>query len=156
MVCCITCLLASGIIISSIYFKNATSRSQVVQVYREQLPGGLKNIYDKISNERYWISTYGYLLGLVLSLVIILYNTQSKRYKLTNMSMVCLVVVVSFVTNYLYYMLSKKTDWMLNHINSPEQTRAWLVMYREMSYNCHMGLFLGIIGIGVLGYGFRC
>jgi hypothetical protein len=61
-----------------------------------------------------------------------------------------------FLTNYFYYMLSPKSDWMLNHTNNPEQVKAWLQMYREMSYNYHAGLALGIIGVGILAFAFRC
>jgi hypothetical protein len=53
-------------------------------------------------------------------------------------------------------MLSPKSDWMLNHVNSPEQTKAWLQMYRAMSYNYHMGLALGILAVGVFAFAFRC
>jgi hypothetical protein len=45
---------------------------------------------------------------------------------------------------------------MLEHINSPEQTKAWLTMYREMQYNYHFGMVIGIIAVGVLAFGFRC
>ena len=75
---------------------------------------------------------------------------------MNNMSLVCLVLSTSFLTNYFYYMLSPKSDWMLNHVNNKEQTRAWLLMYRDMQYNYHLGLVLGIIAVGVLAFAFRC
>jgi len=61
-----------------------------------------------------------------------------------------------FVTNYFYYVLHPKTEWMLAHINTKEQNIAWLTMYKEMQYNYHLGLALGIIGVGVLAFAFRC
>jgi len=79
-----------------------------------------------------------------------------KRNKLTTTSLVCLVIVVSFFTNYFYYILSPKSTYMLDHINSPEQTKAWLVMYKEMQYNYHFGIVIGIIAMGVLAFAFRC
>jgi hypothetical protein len=45
---------------------------------------------------------------------------------------------------------------MLDHINSPEQTKAWLAMYREMQYNYHLGFVIGVIAVGVLAFAFRC
>ena len=45
---------------------------------------------------------------------------------------------------------------MLNHIKDPEQVKAWLQMYREMSFNYHSGLVLGIIAVGILAFAFRC
>ena len=70
--------------------------------------------------------------------------------------MVCLVLATSFITNYFYYILSPKKNWMLNYIKTPEQTKAWLVMYRKMQVYYHTGLVLGIIAIGIFAYAFRC
>ena len=99
---------------------------------------------------------YGYSLGLVLSLIIILYNYKLSKNKLTTTSLVCLVIVVSFLTNYFYYILSPKSTYMLDHINSPEQTKAWLAMYKAMQFNYHFGMVIGIIAVGVLAFAFRC
>jgi uncharacterized membrane protein len=125
------------------------------------LPSNLQNLYEKLSAERLRINYYGYTLGLVLSLIIILYNynlTKNNKLQLskTNTSLVCLVIVVSFFTNYFYYILSPKSTYMLDHINSVEQTKAWLGMYREMQYNYHLGFVIGVVAVGVLAYAFRC
>jgi uncharacterized membrane protein YkgB len=149
-------MIAVALIIAMIYFQNATSKSEIVKEYKKQLPSNLQNLYEKIESERMRINYYGYSLGLFLSLIIISYNYSSKRSKLTTTSLVCLVIVVSFFTNYFYYILSPKSTYMLNHINSPEQTKAWLTMYREMQYNYHFGMVIGIIGVGVLAFAFRC
>jgi uncharacterized membrane protein YkgB len=149
-------MIAVALIIAMIYFQNATSKSKIVQEYKKQLPSNLQNLYEKISAERLRLNYYGYTLGLVLSLIIILYNYTSKRNKLTNTSLVCLVIVVSFLTNYFYYILSPKSTYMLDHINSPEQTKAWLAMYREMQYNYHLGFVIGVVAVGVLAFAFRC
>ena len=110
MPCSSTCLLATALIIAMIYFQNATTKSKIVQEYKKQLPSNLQNLYDKLSAERLRINYYGYTLGLVLSLIIILYNynlTKNNKLQLskTNTSLVCLVIVVSFFTNYFYYIL---------------------------------------------------
>ena len=161
MPCSGTCLLATALIIAMIYFQNATTKSKIVQEYKKQLPSNLQNLYGKLSAERLRINYYGYTLGLVLSLIIILYNynlTKNNKLQLSksNTSLVCLVIVVSFFTNYFYYILSPKSTYMLDHINSPEQTKAWLAMYREMQYNYHMGFVIGVVAVGVLAYAFRC
>jgi uncharacterized protein YacL len=161
MPCSGTCLLATALIIAMIYFQNATTKSKIVQEYKKQLPSNLQNLYEKLSAERLRINYYGYTLGLVLSLIIILYNynlTKNNKLQLakSNTSLVCLVIVVSFFTNYFYYILSPKSTYMLDHINSPEQTKAWLAMYREMQYNYHMGFVIGVVAVGVLAYAFRC
>ena len=53
-------------------------------------------------------------------------------------------------------MLSPKTDWILSHMNNEKEIKSWLLMYREMQFNYHMGLVLGIIAVGILAFAFRC
>jgi hypothetical protein len=156
MVCSISCSVSLIFIIGMIYFYNATTKSEIVKHYKNKLPRDLQIRYDKIARERMSISYYGYGLGMLLSLMIIFYNVKMKGKLMSNTSLVCTVLSVSFFTNYFYYILSPKTDWMLNHMNNPEQTKAWLQMYREMQFNYHLGLVLGIIAVGVLAFAFRC
>ena len=156
MPCTISCMISAVFIIGMIYFYNMTNKSEIVKHYKEKLPSDLQKRYENISEERRKISIHGYILGLIFSLFIIFYNLKLKGQRLNTFSLVCTVMATCFLTNYFYYMLSPKSDWMLNHINNPEQVKAWLQMYREMSYNYHAGLALGIIGVGILAFAFRC
>jgi uncharacterized protein YacL len=149
-------MISAVFIIGMIYFYNMTNKSEIVKHYKEKLPSDLQKRYENISEERKKISIHGYILGLVFSLFIIFYNLKLKGQRLNTTSLVCTVMATCFLTNYFYYMLSPKSDWMLNHINNPEQVKGWLLMYREMSYNYHAGLALGIIGVGILAFAFRC
>ena len=79
MACSITCSIALVFIIGQIYFYNATTNSKIVKHYKEKLPTNLRILYDKISNERLRISCYGYVLGLLLSFIIIYYCIQLKK-----------------------------------------------------------------------------
>lgn len=156
MPCSTTCLIATALIIAMIYFQNATLKSKIVTEYKKQLPSNLQNLYEKITLERLYLNYYGYSLGFILSLTIILYNYTLKNNKLTTTSLICLVITVSFFTNYFYYILSPKSTYMLDHINSPEQTKAWLVMYKTMQFNYHFGIVIGIVAVGFLAFAFRC
>jgi len=154
--CGITCGLSSVFILSMVYMHYSMWDSQIMQKYKNQLPETLQNTYKEIIKERTTIYYIGYLLGFLLSLVIIFYNTQILKNKMGNLGMVCLVVSVSFIVNYFYYMLSPKTKWMLNEINTEEQTKAWLGMYRHMQVYYHSGFVLGLFGVGLFAYAFRC
>jgi len=156
MACTISCMISAVFIIGMIYFYNITDKSEIVRQYKDKLPNDLQKRYENISKERMKISLYGYGIGLLISLFVIFYNIKIKHIKLNNISLVCTVMAICFLTNYFYYILSPKTDWMLNHIKDPEQVKAWLQMYREMSFNYHSGLVLGIIAVGILAFAFRC
>ena len=155
MVCNISCVISTVFVIGMIYFYNMTDKSEIVKHYKDKLPTDLQKRYENITKERKRISYYGYILGCILSLFIIFYNIKIKHYKLNSFSLVCTVMATSFLTNYFFYMLYPKTDWMLNHTNNQEQVKAWLLMYREMSYNYHMGIFLGIVAVGIMAFAFR-
>lgn len=152
MVCSISCSISMVFIIGMIYFYNGTSKNATVLQYKQQLNTEQKQAYDKIAAERLNISLRGYALGVLLSLLLIYYNYKKKQFKAS--SVVCLVLATSFLTNYFYYTLSPKSDWMLNHVESRGQTQAWLEMYKVMQYYYHAGLVLGIIGLGVFAYAF--
>jgi hypothetical protein len=159
MTCCYyTCMLSFVFIFAMIYFHNATTKSGVAELYKSQLTPNLRQLYEKISKERLYINYYGYTLGLALALIVIFYNislSDRNHNKLSNVGLVCLTIVIAFSTNYFFYILYPKSDWMLKHINSPEQTKAWLQMYRSMQYNYHMGLVLGLVAVGLIAFAFR-
>jgi hypothetical protein len=153
MACAISCMVSAVFVIGMIYFYNMTDKSKIVKHYKLFLSNDLQKRYDRITKERTIISYQGYILGVILSLGIIFYI---KKERLTTSASVCIVIATAFVTNYFYYILHPKTDWMLNHMDNQEEVKAWLIMYREMQYNYHMGLVLGIIAVGILAFAFRC
>ena len=134
----------------------ATSKSHTIEKYKEQLTPELTKTYDNIVQERTTIYYQGYLLGFVFSLAILIYNSKIRKNKASTGSMLCIVVATSFVTNYFYYTLYPKSDYMLNHITTKEQTQAWLQMYKSMQNFYHMGLLLGVVAVIFLALAFRC
>ena len=75
MVCSLSCSIAAVFIIGMIYFYNATSKNATVLHYRAQLNDAQQVAYDAIRIERLHISIQGYILGFILSLIIIfVYN----------------------------------------------------------------------------------
>ncbi len=153
--CTISCSIAAVFLIGMIYMNYAVAKSEIILKYKSQLPENLQKIYEQITNERTRIYYQGYILGFILSLVIIVTNVYSEHKMLSTMSMICLVLATSFVTNYFYYILSPKKNWMLDYIKTPDQTKAWLQMYRGMQVYYHTGLVLGIVAVGIFAHAFR-
>lgn len=157
MVCSFSCALSTIFIIGMIYFYNATNKSNVVKQYRSSLSSELREKYDKITKERMNISYQGYILGFFLSLLIVFYNKSlSKNKVFNNYSLICIVISTSFITNYFYYILSPKSDKMINYLKTKEEIEKWQTIYREMQYNYHFGIVLGIIAVGIMAFAFRC
>lgn len=156
MACRITCAISIVFIIGMIYMTNAMSNNGTMQQYEKQLPEKLQKIYKQIVTERRQIYYTGYVLGFILAILFILYNNLILNKTLSTITMVCVSTASAFIVNYFYYILTPKTTHMLEHADTPEQTKAWLKMYRTMQYHYHMGLFIGLIAVGIFAYAFRC
>ena len=156
MVCRWSCSGASVFIIGMIYMINRSEKSKLVKEYEESLSKELKEKYEEIVNERKKIYYTGYLLGFIIALMVIMLNIFMLKTKVSGISMVCQTILISFVINYFYYILSPKKKMMLEYIKTEEETKAWLKMYKGMQYNYHMGMLLGLIAVGLMGYAFRC
>jgi hypothetical protein len=153
MVCLTSCMISAVFVIGMVYFYTMTGKSQVVQQYRSTLSPDLLKRYDNIARERMTISCEGYGLGFLLSLLIIYYHSKAK---MNTTALVCTVIAVASVTNYFYYMLHKKSDWMLYHVHEKRDVENWLAMYRTMSYHYHSGFALGIVAVALFAFAFRC
>uniref|UniRef100_A0A6C0JKU8 Uncharacterized protein n=1 Tax=viral metagenome TaxID=1070528 RepID=A0A6C0JKU8_9ZZZZ len=155
MPCQISCGISAIFLSGMVYMSYATYQSDIMNKYKNQLPENLQKTYKKIVDERLRIYYFGYILGFILSLLVIFYNVQIKKNRFGTGSLVCIVIAISFLTNYFYYILSPKSDWMLNHIKTPEQNQAWLAMYRGMQVYYHTGLVLGLLAVGTFAFSFR-
>jgi ABC-type Fe3+-siderophore transport system permease subunit len=155
MPCSLSCGVSAVFLIGMIYMNYSIYESNIIVNYKNQLPESLALTYSNIVNERTRIYYFGYILGFFLSLIIIFYNTIIRKNRFSPFTLVSMVVAISFVTNYFYYILSPKSDWMLNHIKTPEQTKAWLGMYRGMQIYYHTGLVLGLFAVGTFAFAFR-
>ena len=153
MICNISCMISIIFIIANIYFNYSINKNKVMKQYEDTLNEKQLSIYKKIVQERLTISIYGYIIGLILSLIIIIVNY--KYYKINKKIIICLVGSITFIVHYFYYTLTPKSDWMLLHIEK-EQNKDWLNMYNTMKTNYHFSFVIGIISVMLLANSFKC
>ena len=153
MICKVSCLISIVFIVSTIYFTLSVNKQDIHSNYVKNLTEEQLIKYKNIVEERKNISLKGYLFGLLLSITLILlnYNLLKLDIKLTT----CLVGAITFLTHYLYYILSPKSDWMILHLKE-EQMQDWLYVYRKMQYTYHLSFVVGIISVMILSYSFKC
>tara|TARA_A100001015_G_scaffold311782_1_gene415693 strand:- start:48 stop:458 length:411 start_codon:yes stop_codon:yes gene_type:complete len=120
------------------------------------LDSNQKLIKEKIVEERKNIYFNGYIIGLILSFIVIFINKSVLKRKFNIWKIVCFVGCITFTTNYFYYILSPKTTYMIQHLNSQDQINEWLNVYRIMQIKYHVGLVFGIIAIMLFAYANRC
>lgn len=137
-----------------IYMSYATDNSIVNKNFKNLLnPLQLKK-YKNITNERLNIYYIGYLIGFCISFLFILFNKYYLNKKLSNISIASITGGITFLTSYFYYILSKKSDYMILHLNSIDQKKEWLKIYKTMQFNYHFGLVLGIISVMLMSISF--
>mgnify|MGYP001173444262 CR=1 FL=1 len=157
MVCGYTCGIAIIFLIANLYTILSCSIDNNKNNFLNVLDDNQKKIYKNIINERKNIYFGGFIFGIILSIItIFLIKKTSLKSKFNNISVVCLVGTITFITNYLFYILYPKTDYMLMHLNDKRQIKEWLIIYKNMQYKFHIGFVLGIIAIMIFSYAFRC
>jgi hypothetical protein len=144
------CLLASGFITSSFFFtiyKDIATNK--VNKFRNLLNEKQNKIFDNIKKERLEIYQTSILIGLLVA-----YYYTSKNNSFGSIRYCTFASILSIVS-YSFYVLSPKSDYILNHITTEKQAKAWQDMYIEMKKNVHYGFLFGIIGYSIAANVFK-
>ena len=149
--CSVSCLISVVFFVSALFKLMTMDKEMYDKGFSKTLSSEQLSKYKNIVEERKNISLRGYGLGFALAIGIIVFNMSMKKEKLTKMSMICTTASTVFIVQYLYYILSPKSDWILLHLNTQEQKERWLDIYRTMQYNCHLSVALGIIAAAAAG-----
>jgi hypothetical protein len=157
MICKTSCAVFIVFLIGTLLMQLMTYRLPIYADLMALLDAEAQETYKNIKKMRVMTSLQGYGLGLFLSLVVLIYNyNQPKAQRYSTRMMVCVAGATTFLTHYFYYVLSPKSDWMLNHLKTPEQTKEWLKIYKTMSWNYHISLLVGVLSAVALGSVFKC
>jgi hypothetical protein len=148
MVCYISCGIALGFVMASIY--TMMTNNETHTKLRNSLSEEGKVAYDKIVAERLELYVKGSIAGLVLATGFFLW----ARNKLGTVTTVCSFVIIMFVVQIMVYTLTPKSDYVLKYVQTNEQSKLWLDNYQIMKKRYHIGFFVGLVGYGVLCYAF--
>lgn len=149
--CAVSCSISTIFIIGMIYMTLSINKSAVNNDFIATLDQAQIQKYTEIRNERLNIYYGGYILGFILSTVVIFLNIY-KGIKMNYLALMCLTGSITFLTTYFYYILYPKSDYMVKYLFKKEQRLAWLDVYKKMQFNYHGGLLLGLLA--VLGYSY--
>tara|TARA_B100000900_G_scaffold210428_1_gene178350 strand:- start:1038 stop:1508 length:471 start_codon:yes stop_codon:yes gene_type:complete len=156
MLCGTTCIIAMVFLIANFYtILSCSNNKKDKQDFLDVLNDEQKITYEKIINQRKNIYYSGYGLGILLSLIGIFFIKKFMKLRFNNISLICFVGAVTFVTNYLFYILYPKADYMLLHLNDKKQIEEWLKIYKKMQFKFHFGFVLGIIAVMIFCYSLR-
>ena len=153
--CTVTCFFALVIVVAMVIMTLMVSNDTFIKNYRDQLPTDIQKEYDRIVAERQQIYFTGYLIGFVVAIFSIVFSINVLKQKIPVSAMVCLTVVISTVINYFYYILSPKSNYMIELLKTDQQRQEWFQTYKSMQYYYHFSFVLGAVAVGVFAYAFR-
>lgn len=141
MNCSLCCFIAAALLGSMLYFVINTANNDKILYFRSLLNNEQQQMHTNIVKERGYIYLSGFVLGLIIALVYL------KNVKAKGQPIYCIFIAIVLGTTYIHYTLMPKSNYMLDHIDTAEQARAWLSIYKEMKKRCHIGMILGVIAL---------
>lgn len=156
MFCKTTCFISIVFLIANIYVMFNVDKHKLKDQFIKLLNYNQKKLYESLIIERRTIYFQGYAIGIILSILYLFYIKKILNKKINNGLMICSVGFIVFISNYLYYILTKKSTYIIEHLNNKEQIEAWLKIYRTMQFKYHFGLLLGIIASMIFAYANKC
>lgn len=119
--------------------------------YERSLDEEQHAVYKQVVNERQKIYLHGLCLGALLAFGYLYFTGQSMN-PLTNS---CIFVAIALFTQYCYYMLYPKSEYMVTLMRNKDQLQKWQNVYKHMQYRYHVGMVLGVVGYFLLSYGLQ-
>lgn len=108
------------------------------QLFKKKLSPSLIKIYDEITSERRNQYIQGLILGLIISYIFLIFGKTNNKYHNLVFSL-----AITVATSVIYYFLTPKSDYMLNHLKTHKHNKAWLKIYSVMKKRYLLGFLLG-------------
>tara|TARA_Y100000768_G_scaffold383838_1_gene366693 strand:+ start:2720 stop:3187 length:468 start_codon:yes stop_codon:yes gene_type:complete len=154
MFCGTTCIIAFIFLFANVYTIFSCQNINKQNFY-SVLNNNQKQKYINIISERRNIYFMGFILGILLAFILSFYAKQFLHYRFNKISLTCFVMSITFITNYLFYILYPKSNYMLLELDDKRQIQEWLKIYKKMQFKYHFGFILGIIAVGIFCSGYN-
>lgn len=143
--CDLACLIATGMFGGKLYLVVNYNKKELLDKFTNTLDDNQKKRYKNIMKERLNIYLQGMLLGLVFGFLYLQVVSEKELVR------ACMFAVIVLGTNYFYYILKPKSDYMVKHLQNQKQRLAWLDIYKEMQFRCKMGFVIGAVAFLIYG-----
>jgi uncharacterized membrane protein len=139
MVCVKSCSFAVVFITSMVFLNFMTYLYNPADKLTQVLDETQLEKYNKIKSERKMTHIKGLVYGLILAYL------STTVIKVRGYNKLCYLIAAAYIFMYFYYMLIPKSDYLILHLNMPEQKKRWLDNYKFMQFNYNLGLLLGVV-----------
>ncbi len=151
MVCYTSCALSGVFLFSMAYLAIKVDKNYLTNDFMKMLTPELQDKYKVIMKERRDLYMKGFIGGFVISLIawLCIRNT----YKISGIQTACFLIAMTYIITYIYYTMAPKSPLFVVYLDDPVMRAKWSEIYSYMKYNYHMSMLLGIVFVGLFGYG---
>ena len=137
----LVCLIAFALLGSMFYMLINYDKNDKIMQFASLLSKDQQKVYRNVTQERLNIYLQGFVLGTVIAIVYL------KTFAKKNQPVYCIFVALVLGIAYIHYTIMPKSTYMLEHIDTAEQAKAWLEIYKLMKTRCQLGMLLGVIAL---------
>ena len=153
MVCYTSCFIAGVFLFSMAYMALSVDTHYLKDDLMKMLTPELQEKYNQIMKERRDLYIKGFVGGFVISLFVLLLLKNNAKMNIGSIQSGCFLVAMTYIIMYMYYTMSPKLPLMVTYLDDPKARAKWVEMYDYMKYKYHMSMLLGIVFVGLFGYG---
>lgn len=130
--------LAVGFLSATIATTFYPRKKELKKALTDQLTDEEIFIYHEIINERRNIYLGGLAIGMVVSYLYLKYFNRGQLDGMASMA-------ITGVINYFFYNLMPKSKYMVEYLDTVEENKAWLEIYKTMKFAWHGAFLLGLV-----------
>ena len=138
----LVCLIGFVLLFSSIIMHFFVKKNTLM----DTLSPTLQKKYKSIVYERLKIYIMGMILGIILGLIYI----YSYSGGIQN---ICIFIVIVMSVKLTFYYFYPKSDYMLYHLQTKEQVKAWTDVYKSYKNAWKYSLIVSFISYILISYG---
>ena len=138
----LVCLIGFVLLFSSIIMHFFVKKNTLM----DTLSPELQKKYKSIVYERLKIYTMGMTLGIILGLLY-LYSYSG------GIKNICIFIVIVMSVKLTFYYFYPKSDYMLYHLQTKEQVKAWTDVYKSYKNAWKYSLIVSLVSYILISYG---
>lgn len=146
------CMFGFSLLCASLFVMLLPLKDDVINEYLASLNDEQVKAYLRIVKERKNIYIKGFILGSILALGYLLYSKEGKM-KTDSFTRIAMFVGIAMLTQFLFYHLSSKKEWMLDYLTSQDQIHKWTQVYSIIQKKYYIGFLVGFVGYALIGRG---
>ena len=151
MVCGVMCSIATILIVSNVYMMANCHNGRATHDFYATLTPELIGRYKRITAERTSIYLRGMGIGVIIGILAAAFLRPLK--KVSQLCKLCAVGGIALVFNCLFYLAHPKSDYIVAHLTTERQRRAWVRCHRSHQLSYVTGLAFGGVAAVAMGGG---